>query len=248
MGPGLEKIPCALEHNVCSALVFFKWNVLQISIKSTCSVVSFKISAALLILCLEVLSCYILVSFSGLALCLLVFYVLGCSLIRCVYVTSVKPYGFGSCVIIYCPLSLKSVFSVKGIAVPSFLSFLFAWSTFSQALIVNLCVTPLPWSGSLTGSIVEPFFFLNPVCNSASFTPLTFKVIIDNYVFIATLNLFSHWFYIFSFSFCGFMIFSCITLKFSSFCFFMNLFCFWFVLTLFFKDINPFLYLLSLDC
>lgn len=141
MGSVLENIPCALENNVCSGLVFFKWNVLKISIKSTCSVVSFTISVALLILCLEVFSYYILVSFSGLALCLLVFYVFGCSFIRCVYVDKCKIFGFGSCIIIYCPLSLKSVFSVKGIAVPSFLSFLFAWSIFSHPLIVNLRVS-----------------------------------------------------------------------------------------------------------
>ena len=46
----LENVPCVLEKNVYSA--FFGCNVLKISIKSNCSIVSFRISVALLILCL----------------------------------------------------------------------------------------------------------------------------------------------------------------------------------------------------
>ena len=162
---------------------------------------------------------------------------LGAPLLGVYMLTSVGSSGFGSCVIVCWPSSLKSVFSVKGAAVPP-LAFSVCMKCLCSPSRRQLMWAPLPWSGSLTGGTVEPFL-KNPVCNAASFTPLTFKVIIDNYVFTATLNLFSHWFYIFSFSFCGFMIFSCITLKFSSFCFLMDLFCFWFVLTLFFKDINP---------
>ena len=47
----LENVPCALEKNVCSG---FFW--MKISIKSNCSIVSFRISVALLIFCLEDLS------------------------------------------------------------------------------------------------------------------------------------------------------------------------------------------------
>ena len=50
----LENVPCTLEKNVYSG--FFGCNVLKISIKSNCSIVSFRISVALLILCLEDLS------------------------------------------------------------------------------------------------------------------------------------------------------------------------------------------------
>ena len=49
----LENVPCALE---CVFWVFFGYYVLKVSIKSVCSIVSFRISVALLILCLEDLS------------------------------------------------------------------------------------------------------------------------------------------------------------------------------------------------
>ena len=50
----LGNVPCALEKNVYSA--FFRCNVLKISIKSNCSIVSFQSSVALLIFCLKNLS------------------------------------------------------------------------------------------------------------------------------------------------------------------------------------------------
>ena len=50
----LENIPCKLEKNVYSSSLGY--NVLKISIMSNCSIVSFRISVALLILCLEDLS------------------------------------------------------------------------------------------------------------------------------------------------------------------------------------------------
>ena len=50
----LENIPFALEENVYSG--FGGYNFLKISIKSYCSIVSFRISVAFLIFCLEDLS------------------------------------------------------------------------------------------------------------------------------------------------------------------------------------------------
>ena len=50
----LENVSCALEKNVYSD--FFGCNVLKISIKSNFSIVSFRISVALLVFCLEDLS------------------------------------------------------------------------------------------------------------------------------------------------------------------------------------------------
>ena len=50
----LENIPCALEKNVYSD--FFGYNVLKMSMKSNFSNVSFRISVALLVLCVEDLS------------------------------------------------------------------------------------------------------------------------------------------------------------------------------------------------
>ena len=50
----LENVPCVLEKNVYSD--FFGFNIPKISIKSNCSIVSFKISVALLVFCPKVLS------------------------------------------------------------------------------------------------------------------------------------------------------------------------------------------------
>ena len=50
----LENVSCALEKNVYSG--FFGCNVLKISIRSNCSIVTFRISVALLIFCIEDLS------------------------------------------------------------------------------------------------------------------------------------------------------------------------------------------------
>ena len=50
----LENVPCALEKNVYSD--FFRCNVLKLSVKSNFSIVSFRISVALLICCLADLS------------------------------------------------------------------------------------------------------------------------------------------------------------------------------------------------
>ena len=54
MGSILENVPCALEKNVYSD--FFGCSVLKTSIKSNFSIVSFRISVALLVFCLEDLS------------------------------------------------------------------------------------------------------------------------------------------------------------------------------------------------
>ena len=52
----LENIPCAIEKNVYSFFFSFWYIVLKISIKSNCSIVSFRISVTLLIFFLEDLS------------------------------------------------------------------------------------------------------------------------------------------------------------------------------------------------
>ena len=94
-----------------------------------------------------------------------------------------------------------------------------------------------------------------------AFSPLAFKVIIDKYVFIAILNLVFHltvcfpfvpFFSFFYFSICccccwmnwfPFILCSCPLL----FGFCKCSVCFSFVIAMFFKYINPFLYLLALD-
>ena len=50
----LHNVPCELEKNMYSH--FFRCNVLKISFKATCSILSFKIFVALLVFCLEDLS------------------------------------------------------------------------------------------------------------------------------------------------------------------------------------------------
>ena len=50
----LEKVTCALDKKV--KLIVLWWNVLSISIRSSCSIVSFKVCVSLLIFCLVDLS------------------------------------------------------------------------------------------------------------------------------------------------------------------------------------------------
>ena len=53
----IENVPCALEKSVSSD--FFGCTILKMSIKSDFSIVSLRISVALLIFCLESLSTYV---------------------------------------------------------------------------------------------------------------------------------------------------------------------------------------------
>ena len=101
------------------------------------------------------------------------------------------------------------------IATPNSLPFSFAWNTFFRLLTFSLCVSfALRWV-SCTQALF--FFFIQPAILClllGAFSSLTFKVIIDRYVFITILNLnFSDWlcislFLSFCFFFCGLICFS----------------------------------------
>ena len=115
----------------------------------------------------------------------------------------------------------------------------------------NLCVPLCPKVGLLWIAYCRLLFFssgLSLCLLTAASSPLIFKVIIDRYVFIAILNL------VFQlilcllcsfFSFYGLMISFCFMIV---FCLaFLNLlYVFGFLVALFLKCINPFLYLLAL--
>ena len=124
---------------------------------------------------------------------------------------------------------------------------------FSSPHIQSLCVL-CPKVGLLYAAYCRRLLFYL-VCHSRSFdwSTLTFKLIIDRYVFIAILNLVFHlilYFFFVYFSFLYFLLwcddFFCIMLVFFLFsC--ESVVCFWFVVTLFFKCVNLFLYLLPLN-
>ena len=75
---------------------------------------------------------------------------------------------------------------------PAFLSFPFSWSIFFYPFTFNLCVSFAPRQVSCIQHIVGSCFFIQSATLClliGEFSPLTFKVIIDKYVFVAILNL-----------------------------------------------------------
>ena len=135
------------------------------------------------------------------------------------------------------------------IATPAFLSVPLAWNSFSHPLTFNLYVSfTLRWVSCRQQ--IEGFYFLSnlPLCVLiGALSPLPFKMIIDRHVFIAILKLVFQ--LILCFSFLLFLVgWFAFALYLSAFLF---RFCecnvqFWFVVALFFKYVNPFLYLLAL--
>ena len=87
---------------------------------------------------------------------------------------------------------LKSILSDMSIATPAFLSCPLAWNIFSHPLTFNLHVSfVLRWV-SCRQKIQCFWFFIQSATLCLlieAFSPLTFKVIIDRYLFIAILNL-----------------------------------------------------------
>ena len=90
------------------------------------------------------------------------------------------------------PFILKSILSDMSIATPAFLSCPLAWNIFSHHLTFNLCVSfALRWV-SCRQQIEGFCFFIKYVTLClliGAFSPLTFKVITDRWLFIAILNL-----------------------------------------------------------
>ena len=87
---------------------------------------------------------------------------------------------------------LKSILSDMSIAAPAFLSCLLAWNIFSHPFTFNLYVSfVLRWV-SYRQQIEGFCFFIHSATLYlliGAFSPLTFKVIIDRWLFIAILNL-----------------------------------------------------------
>ena len=153
----LEKVPWALEKKV--KFIVLGWNVLQISIRSNWSIVSFKVCISLLIFCLVDLSIgvsgvlksptiivlllispYILVSF-----CLTYWGapMLGAYIFIIVISSSwIDPLLIRLCFFVsYHSLCLKSILSDMSIVTPAFFWSPFAWNIFSQPFTFSLsCV------------------------------------------------------------------------------------------------------------
>ena len=126
-----------------------------------------------------------------------------------------------------------------------------SFSVSSLSICVSLALRWVSYRQQAVGS----FLFLNPVCHCLFirvFSPLTFKVIIDRYVFI---SIFKPYFPVeFIFLLCSFLFFLFLFdgfLLYYTF-FFSFTFCepvtwFWFMVTLAVKCVNPQLYWLALD-
>ena len=132
---------------------------------------------------------------------------------------------------------LKSILSDMSIMTPTFLSFLFAWNVFFHHLTFNLCVSfALKWISCRQHIVGSCFLFIQSASLClliGAFGPLTFKVIVDRYVFIATLNLvfqliFYFLFVPFCFTFCSLMVFFCSMLELVSF-WFLWIYCMFFI-------------------
>ena len=232
------------------------------SITSNFSSVSFRISVALLIFCLEDLS--IVVSgvlkspttivfpsispfMSRVSIC---WSYLGAPILGAFILTIVTSSSWMDPLTIkWCPslsfltaFILKSIVSVMSIATPALLSCPLAWNIFSYPLTFNLYVSfALRWV-SWRQQIEGFCFFIHSatLCLlTGAFSPLTFKVIIDRYLLIGILNLVFQlilFLLLFFFWLDGFHVFYAWVLFFS--------FCecnvwFWFVLPCFLSMLSP---------
>ena len=143
----------------------------------------------------------------------------------------------------------KKIYFCLSIATPVFLSFPLAWNIFFHPLTFNLCVFLALRRVSCRQHIVGSCFIIQSDTLRlliGAFCPLTFKVIIDEYVFIAILDLF---FQLILFLLCSFLslvgwFILCVYPFLFSFCE-CNVWL-WLVVALFFKYVNPFLYQLAL--
>ena len=151
----------------------------------------------------------------------------------CVCYKYVSTSCIDSFIIVCCPFLsfsmafvLKSVWSDMSIATLAFLWFPLAWNFFFYLSTFTLCVSfTFNWV-SFRWHVVGSCFIIQSgtLCLLIeAFSPMTFEVIIDRYIFMACLTLFSSWFYIsslflsFCFSFCSLMIFFCSIFEFLSF-------------------------------
>ena len=179
-------------------------------LKSDFSIVSFRISVALLIFCLEDLSIDVsgvlkspiiivfpsVSPFTSVSICYMYLGapILGAYILMGIVVFSwIDPF-----IIKWCPslsfflaFILKSIWSDMSIATPAFLSFPFTWTMFSHPLTFSFYVPfSLRWVSCRQHIVGSCFFY--PVCCCVligAFSPLTFKVIITRCLFIAILNL-----------------------------------------------------------
>ena len=146
----------------------------------------------------------------------------------------------------------KPILSDMSIANPAFLYFPLAWNIFSYPLTFNLYVSfALRWV-SCRQDIIGSCFFIQSATLClliGAFSPLTFKVTPDNHVFIAILNLV---FQLILFLLCSFLfLVGWFPFNLCS-CTFLFSFCgcnvwFWFVVSVFFKYVKPFVYLVGLS-
>ena len=173
----LENVPCALEKNVYYG--FFGCNVLKISVKSTCFIVSFRISVTLLIFFLEDLSIdmsrvlkflTIIIVFLSIFpyTCCFVYLgalILGTYRLMSIMFSSCIMFSFYHYVVSFCIFLQQFCFKVYFVwyeyCKPLFLSFPFAWNIFFYTFPFNLCVSfALKWVNTLY-SMLKTLVFLS---------------------------------------------------------------------------------------
>ena len=253
----LDKVPCALEMNVYSAVL--GWNVLWISNKSYWSNVSCKTTVSLLIFCLDDLS----IDVSGILKSPTIIVLLSISPFMSVNICFVFLGGPVLDAYILMSAILFFYWSLYHFIMPFFVSshrlsfkLYFVWyeSCYPSFLVASICITylfpaPYLYSVSLVLKWVSCKQHIDGSCffiQSATlwflieaFSPLTFTVIIDGHVLIAILLLVSWLFCRSSLFFSSSFIFFPVVWWFSlvvCLCSFLSSFCvsivgFWFVAT-----------------
>nr|KAF6331895.1 hypothetical protein mPipKuh1_008198 [Pipistrellus kuhlii] len=200
-----ENVPCALEKNVYS--VALGWNVLKMSINSIWSSESFRIDISLLIFCLDDLSkgdsgvlkaptIIVLLLISPLMSSSSFFIYLGAPVLGAYIFTRVisscwiAPFSIMKWPSLSHVMSftLRSNLSDISIATPAFFSFPFAWKTFFHPFTLSLCASFFLRWVSCRQQIHGSYFLIqsDTLCLLiGAFSPFTFKVIIDGYLFDA---------------------------------------------------------------
>ena len=197
----LENVQCALERKAKCAVL--RWNILQISIRSNWSIVSFKVHVSLLIFCLVYLSIgvsrvlksptiimLLLISpFILVSICLIYW---GDPMLGAyIFIIVISSFWIDPLIIMYYPslcLSwplFQSLFYLIWVLILllSFGLHLHEISFSIPSLSVYMC--PLVWGGSLVDCIYRGLVFvsIHPVFVFwlGTFNPFTFKVTIDKY-------------------------------------------------------------------
>lgn len=162
----------------CVYSYYFECNVLKISINFNCSIVSFRISIALLILSEDLpMDLSWMLKFSTMTVFLAIspfisFMFLGASIVGTYMLMNINPlflcwflyHCIVSFFIVLYGLCFKVCLSGMSIVPPAFLLFPLEWNIVFYPLIFNLWLSFCPRIGSLGGTTLWSSFLKNPIC------------------------------------------------------------------------------------